>query len=277
MGCSKSKYAFENIDHEYREQQTLEICIDDRWQTAEIKRSHHKLYVDESSTLVLTMKDYHRLVHGYVRESSVSSKLEIPMDLIEIVHLFFPKPDTWERILSHSALSISADGNGVHARITSEWQNAYGTHTIKPIHYIRKGFEKDKNIFKVWRIRLDMLPFKKTVFLGIIPECKIASVRAYFCCARLGYGLSGSNNETYHTVHGGPDSIVDPWRKLSVVWREGQTMDIIMYFKKGDNEHCCLGYQTHAQIETAFDDLDINLTYRFAAAFWGGITSLLFV
>ena len=67
------------------------------------------------------------------------------------------------------------------------------------------------------------------------------------------------------------------WKTLNVVWEEGETMDVVMYFRKGDGKHFSLGYQTNDKIENAFDDLDVNLTYRFAAAVWEQFTSISFV
>ena len=152
-----------------------------------------------SQHVALTDDQYHLLIHGYVRQLSVALKLDIPVDLIEIVNLFFPKLDTWDKQLSNSYLYIMNNGTRIHRQdetSMSRWQNAYGTHAIKPMDYIRNNFDGDKDIFKIWRIKVEKLPINKFIFLGIIPETKIASVGyLYFCCRHLGYGLYGNNNQ----------------------------------------------------------------------------------
>lgn len=65
--------------------------------------------------------------------------------------------------------------------------------------------------------------------------------------------------------------------KLNVEWGEGKTMDIVMYFEKGNNKYCCLGYQTQDNFQNAFKGLDINVNYRFAAALWEKSTCITFI
>ena len=211
---------------------------------------------------------YQALIYGYVRQSAVSMKLEIPEDLIEIVSIFFPKLDVWNKKLSDPSLTICNDGNEIQQNKTfgGYWYNAYGTQTVKPLDYLPDEFEVDRYIFKIWRVKFDSLGQHKYIFLGIIPDSKIESVVAefYFCFQSLGYGLYGANNELYHEPH----YLGSEYEKLNVVWKEGETMDIVMYFKKGDDKHCCLGYQTNDNFDDGFVDLDINSTYRFAAAFY---------
>ena len=97
----------------------------------------------------------------------------------------------------------------------------------------------------------------------------------YFCTHKQGYGLYGNLNETFHDYHL-PSKC--EWKSLNVVWKEGETMDVIMYFKKGDHKKFCLGYQnTKDNFENAFDDLDPNLNYRFGAAFYENSTSVMFI
>ena len=225
---------------------------------------------------ILFSKKYQILIHGYVRQMSLSLKLEIPDDLIEIVNVFFPKLDAWDSKLTDSLLTICDDGKQITKGGTLGWQNAYGTQKIVPSDYIRSNFDGDKNMIKIWKVRLDKLTRDKFLFIGIISELNIESVNTeystYFCdrSRESGYGLYGMNNELFHTYG-------DSGTYLNVDWKEGGAIDIIMYFKKGNNQHCCLGYQTGQTFENAYDDLDINLTYRFAVALWDDTAHLSFV
>ena len=231
-----------------------------------------------SDHILLTDAKYQTLVHGYLRQMSLSLKLEMPDDLIEIVNLFFPKLDAWDSKLTDSLLTICEDGKQIRidgALGWDGWQNAYGTQRIAPSDYVGNNFDGDRNIIELWKIRLDKLTRYKFLFIGIIPESKIESVNKrseiYFCDRSLksGYGLYGRNNELFHDAY-------DTNSVLNVDWKEGGTIEIIMYFKKGNKQHCCLGYQTGQTFENAYDDLDINLTYRFAVALWDD-TALSFI
>ena len=59
-----------------------------------------------SDNVTLSEDRYHGLIYGYSRQSAVSFKLEMPLEIIDIINLFYPKLDRFDTKLSHTDLEI---------------------------------------------------------------------------------------------------------------------------------------------------------------------------
>lgn len=231
-----------------------------------------------SDYIALNNQQYNQIIDAYMKQAAVLFKSTVPKELMEIVCLYFPKFDLWDTKQSSTNLTIWS-GNFIQRKEATPrecWYNAYGLEKIQPSECIKnhKELKSEMNIFKIWRIKFEKLSSSKCMFLGIIPQSKIELVDDFFCCKKLGYGLYGADNKTYHDYH---YDLYGDWKTINLSWRENKTMDIIMFFKKGDAKHFCLGYRNRAYIHTAFDNLDVNMSYRFAAAFWDNEISVSFV
>ena len=228
-----------------------------------------------SDNVVLSDEKYNTLIDGYVRQLSNAFKLNIPSELIKIINIFYPKLDKWSKILSDERLSIDISNGYMINRIHpsgNQWFNGYGIGKITPSDHISNALnttKRDLYIIKTWRIKIITIKPGKWLMLGVIASTSIDAVSDYFCCSGLGYGLSAATQETFHYYHNYQTEY--PWKRLNISFKKDSIVDVILYFKKGIINNCCLGYRikndNHTIIE-AFDDLPVDKIYHIAASFW---------
>ena len=218
-----------------------------------------------SERVVLTDEQYETLINGYMRLSSKSFHLDVPSALFGIVNMFYNKLDQWSKQLSDEGFEFIC--NGTIKRILPDnghFINGYGAQGIKPSEYIPNQQWTNKYIFKTWRIKIKAIDTGYTM-IGVIAESKIEKVTDHFCRDDLGYGYC-TGKLVYPCGLNGRRFRLKTWLNIDV--KIGYTIDVILYFKKGNKDNFRIGYRANGgDIEEVFHNLDINETYHFAVAF----------
>ena len=218
-----------------------------------------------SDNVALSDGRYELLIHGYVRQSSSVFDLNIPLELFDIVSIFYPKLDAWSVELSDKYVTIDNKNHTMRRdNVKWAWDNGYGVQSIKPSDHISNQYNDGKNIFKIWRIKFVELP-SKWLMIGVIPETKISKTTGYFCSNGCGYGYSAALKRTYYYYRSTAEFAI---KHLSIDFKKDEIVQVILYFKENNQKHCCLGYRADGDIEEAMDNLDINESYHFAVSFY---------
>ena len=85
----------------------------------------------------VSQDEYDLLIHGYIRKISKSLRIDIPVDVITVIYILYPKLDEWDHRISDNELVI--DNLSIKRKTGSSyayWFNGYGADQVTPNKFI---------------------------------------------------------------------------------------------------------------------------------------------
>ena len=81
---------------------------------------------------------YELLVSGYMRRMEKTLKIDVPVDVISVVYILYPKLDKWNKDLSNEKLVIDNDDYMIKRECGTKlgWFNGYVTDQVKPKEFV---------------------------------------------------------------------------------------------------------------------------------------------